>query len=113
MATIDEGLAQRIRETLFELADFAEISERKMFGSLVCMVNGYMTCGAGDEGMMLRVGADRYVDALKHPHAEEMDFTGRPITGFLYITAQGTETDEDLTYWLNLSLGFILAQPPK
>ena len=42
---IDEGLAQRIRETLFDLAEFADISERKMFGGLVTMVNGHMTCG--------------------------------------------------------------------
>ena len=42
---IDEGLAQRVRQTLFELAEFADISERKMFGGLVTMVNGHMTCG--------------------------------------------------------------------
>ena len=42
---IDEGLAQRVRETLLELADFADISERKMFGALMTMVNGHMTCG--------------------------------------------------------------------
>ena len=40
---IDEGLAQRVRQTLFELAEFADISERKMFGGLVTMVNGHMT----------------------------------------------------------------------
>ena len=44
MAAIDEGLAQRVRESLFNLADFADISERKMFGSLVFMINGHMTC---------------------------------------------------------------------
>ncbi len=40
---IDEGLAQRVRETLGELADFANIIERKMFGALITMVNGHMT----------------------------------------------------------------------
>ncbi len=113
MAAIDEGLAQRVRESLFHLADFADISERKMFGSLVFMVNGHMTCGVGGEGLMLRVGVDRYEHALSQPHAEEMDFTGRPMKGFLYITWEGIEADEDLSSWLALSLSFILAQPPK
>lgn len=113
MAAIDEGLAQRVRESLFYLADFADISERKMFGSLVFMINGHMTCGVGDEGLMLRVGADRYADALTLPHAKEMDFTGRPMKGFLYISWEGIEADEDLSRWLALSLSFILAQPPK
>ena len=115
MAAIDEGLAQRVRESLFNLAYFADISERKMFGSLVFMVNGHMACGVGvgDEGLMLRVGADRYEQALTQPHAKEMDFTGRPMKGFLYITWEGIEADEDLSSWLDLSLGFLLAQPPK
>ena len=42
---IDEGLAKRVSETLLELADFADISERKMFGALMTMVNCHMTCG--------------------------------------------------------------------
>ncbi len=113
MAAIDEGLAQRVRESLFNLADFADISERKMFGSLVFMVNGHMACGVGDEGLMLRVGASRYEQALTQPHAKEMDFTGRPMKGFLYITWEGIEADEDLSSWLDLSLDFLLAQPPK
>jgi hypothetical protein len=119
MAAIDEDLAQRVRESLFNLADFADISECKMFGSLVFMVNGHMACGVGvgvgvgDEGLVLRVGADRYEQALTQPHAKEMDFTGRPMKGFLYITWEGIEADEDLSSWLDLSLGFLLAQPPK
>ena len=113
MTAFDEGLAQRVRESLFNLADFADISERKMFGSLVFMVNGHMTCGVGDESLMLRVGADKYEHALTQSHAGEMDFTGRPMKGFLYITWQGIADDEDLSSWLELSLGFILAQPPK
>ena len=64
MAAIDEGLAQGVRESLFSLADFADINECRMFGSLVFTVNGHMTCGVGSQGLMLRVGADRYEHAL-------------------------------------------------
>ena len=116
---IDEGLAQRIRETLFDLAEFADISERKMFGGWVTMVNGHMTCGLSgrkdrqDGGIMLRVGANHYQAALLDPHCREMNFSGRPMTGFVSIDAEGVAEDDDLRRWLELSLSFVLALPPK
>lgn len=134
---IDEGLAQRVRETLLELADFADISERKMFGALMTMVNGHMTCGisgakpgskirpraqgsdrvepdgARDSGLVLRVGANRYEEALQDPHCRPMDFSGRTMTGFVYIDSPGLQEDADLRRWLELSLSFVLVQPPK
>ena len=118
---IDEGLAQRVRQTLFELAEFADISERKMFGGLVIMVNGRMTCGLSgrrderrsDAGLMLRVGANRYEEALRDPYCRKMEFTGKPMTGFVSIDAEGLAEDKDLRRWLALALSFVLAQPPK
>ena len=118
---IDEGLAQRVRQTLFELAEFADISERKMFGGLVTMVNGHITCGLSgrrdqresDAGLMLRVGANRYEEALRDPYCRKMEFTGKPMTGFVSIDAEGLAEDEDLRRWLALALSFVLAQPPK
>ena len=130
---IDEGLAQRVRATLRELADFADISERKMFGALITMVNGHMTCGIsarkpgnkirpmrepndGDgpiTGMLLRVGINRYDEAFTDPHCRAMDFAGKPMTGFAHIDSPGLQEDEDLQRWLALSLSFVLAQPPK
>lgn len=131
--SIDEGLAQRVRETLLELADFADISERKMFGALMTMVNGHMTCGISGAkpggkirprgnaessadasgGLLLRVGANRYEDALADPHCRAMDFSGKTMTGFVYIEPQGLAEDADLRRWLEVSLSFVLAQPPK
>ena len=129
---IDEGLAQRVREALLELADFADISERKMFGALMTMVNGHMTCGISGAkpgskirprstneapdtsgGLLLRVGANRYQEALADPHCRAMDFSGKTITGFVHIDPPGLEEDAYLRRWLELSLSFVLAQPPK
>jgi hypothetical protein len=129
---IDEGLAQRVRETLLELADFADISERKMFGALMTMVNGHMTCGISGAkpgskirprstneapdtsgGLLLRVGANRYQEALADPHCRAMDFSGKTMTSFVHIDPPGLEEDADLRRWLELSLSFVLAQPPK
>ena len=132
---IDEGLAQRVRETLRELADFADITERRMFGALITMVNGHMTCGvpggrpgskirpkaqtnktaesSDNAGLMLRVGANRYAEALADPYCREMDFSGKSMPGFVHIDSPGLAEGEDLRRWLELSLSFVLAQPPK
>lgn len=139
---IDEGLAQRVREALLELAEFADISERKMFGALITLVNGHMTCGisaarAGKKirprritknhdttdqsnhaptdrsGIMLRVGARNYEQALKDPHCRVMNLANKTMTGFVFVDSPGLEEDEDLRRWLELSLSFVLAMPPK
>ena len=110
---IDEGLSQRVRETLLNLADFADISERRMFGGNVTMVNGHMTCGVGNNGLMLRVGARQHAAALARDFARPMDFTGRPMKGFIYVDPEGLEDDHELAQWLQLSLDFVLSQPPK
>ena len=42
-----------------------------------------------------------------------MNFSGRPMTGFVSIDADGVAEDDDLRRWLELSLSFVLALPPK
>ena len=70
----DEELALRVRQSL---GDETGIVERKMFGGLCFMAHGNMLGGVMGDEIIVRVGADRYEDALKQPHAREMDFTGR------------------------------------
>jgi TfoX/Sxy family transcriptional regulator of competence genes len=106
----DEGVAQRLREVFEE--DF-DVIEKKMFGGIAFMVNGHMSCGVTDEDLMVRVGPDQYEAALQRPHAREMDFTGRPLKGFVYVAPDGFESDEDLNSWVNISLEFVTALPPK
>ena len=106
----DEGVAQRLREVFEE--DF-DVIERKMFGGIAFMVNGHMSCGVADEDLMVRVGPEQYEAALRRPHAREMDFTGRPLRGFVYVAPDGFESDEDLLAWVDISLKFVTALPPK
>lgn len=106
----DEGLVQRIRELL---ADHSEVVEKKMFGGITFMIRGHFTCGVGAEDLVVRVGPERYTEALAHPHAREMDFTGRPMKGWVYISPAGYEADEDLAYWVQQGLCYTLSLPPK
>jgi len=62
---------------------------------------------------MVRMGKENFGKALQHSHAREMDFTGKPLTGFVYIEAEGIAEDEDLQYWVKKVWITSLRYPPR
>lgn len=109
----DEHLAERLRDVYGARVPPAQMSERKMFGGLCFMVRGHMSCGIVDSTLMARVGPDAYAEALEQPHAREMDFTGRPLKGMVYVDPQGVAADDELGNWVERSLAFVRSLPPK
>jgi TfoX/Sxy family transcriptional regulator of competence genes len=107
----DEALADRIRDVLVDRGD--RVHERKMFGGLAFMVDGHMTVGVVKDELMARVGADGEDDALAQPHARTMDFTGRPMTGFIQVSAAGVASEDDVRAWVDRCLAFTTTLPPK
>src|SRR3954447_18672967 len=99
----DEALAARIRDWL---ADAPGVTERKMFGGICFMVNGNMCAGVTKDRLMARVGRPSYEDALKRPGAYEMDFTGRPMVGIVFLNSDAVASDETLSSWLEPCLEF-------
>ncbi|MFQ5458667.1 MAG: TfoX/Sxy family protein, partial [Myxococcota bacterium] len=85
----NEALAERVRGAL---ARRRHISEKKMFGGIAFLVRGNMACGVVGRKLMVRVGPDAYEKALAHKDARKMDFTGRPMKGFLYVMPAGVKT---------------------
>ena len=106
----DEGTAQRLRNAL---AGRADVEEKKMFGGLCMMVRGHMLCGVTSFDLMVRIGPGGYDEALAQPHARRMDFTGRPLKGFVYVAEAGVENDDDLDGWVTRALVFNESQPAK
>jgi len=106
----DEGLAQRLREIFAERED---VIEKKMFGGLAFMLSGNMCCGVVGEELMARVGPDQYESALKQPYARKMDFTGKPLKGFVYVGYQGIMSDSDLECWVGRCEKFVCSLPAK
>jgi len=106
----DEGLAERLRDVLSEQMS---VTEKKMFGGLAFLWQGHMFCGIVGEELMVRVGAERYEQALLEPHTRAMDFTGRPMKGYVYVEPEGFEADDELKNWVNRGLEFVLSLPPK
>jgi TfoX/Sxy family transcriptional regulator of competence genes len=106
----DEGLAQRVREVL---GSRPGISERRMFGGLAFLVDGKMFVGLLGAVLMARVGAERHRDALAMPHVREMDFTGKPMKGYVYIDPPAIEADNDLSAWVIWCEDHARRLPPK
>jgi len=106
----DEGLAQRIRELL---AKQAGVSEKRMFGGLAFLLKGNMCVGIVKDDLMIRVGPDVYQRLVRHPHARKMDFTGKPMKGFVYVSPGGVESEEDLRLWVGHGLAYASSLPSK
>lgn len=106
----DKKLAQRVVQQLSHRRD---VVTKQMFGGLAFMVAGHMTCGIVKDKLMLRVMPDKYATYLTEPYTQEMDFTGRPLKGMLYIDQTGIEDEQDLVRWLERGLAFIDSMPPK
>ncbi len=106
----DEQLAQRVRQALTSQDG---IREQKMFGGLAFMLHGNMSVGVEKDRLMVRCGPDRHQEALARPHARPMDFTGRPMKGFVYVPLAGITSDADLQEWVQLGVDFALSLPRK
>jgi TfoX/Sxy family transcriptional regulator of competence genes len=102
--TYDTGLEQRIRE---QLQDRDDVVEKKMFGGLCFMVSGNMACGIVKDSLMARVGPEQYEECLLKPFSSEMDFTGRPMKGMVYVNPNGIESDKDLKKWIDFCINFV------
>jgi TfoX/Sxy family transcriptional regulator of competence genes len=105
----DEKLADRVRDAL---ADEADVTERKMFGGLAFMVGGHMACGIVSDELMLRLGAEGADEALDRPHTRPMDFTGRPMTGMVFVEPEGLR-GAALGRWVGQAVAFCRSLPPK
>lgn len=105
-----ENLAQRVRDYFGGRDD---VSERKMFGGLAFMVAGHMCVGVVDECLMARVGPANYESGLTKAHTRLMDFTGKPLKGFIYVDPAGIATKKALTAWIASCEGFVFSLPPK
>lgn len=100
----DEQLAARIRE-YFGARGIA-FEEKRMMGGLCFMIDGKMCVGVEGERLMARIDPDIYETALSRKGCVPMDFTGRPMRGFVFVEAEGLMSEHDLASWLDLALEF-------
>lgn len=100
----NEILAKRVRQILAHKN--LPVEEKKMMGGLTFMVNGKMCVGISKDDLMARIAPEAYQDALSQKGCRPMDFTGKPMKGFVFIDPEGTGSDKELENWVQLALEF-------
>ena len=106
----DEYLADRIKLSLNRLN--AAYTYKKMMGGLIFFVDDKMLCGIhidkkyGDSLLMARIGQTAYETEIQKEACLPMDFTGRPMKGYIFVTPEGFDSEDDLDYWMKLCLAF-------
>ena len=106
----DLQLAARVGELL---ADQTDMTERKMFGGLTFMLRGNFCCGVVKDELCVRVGDDAYDAALARPYVRVMDFTGRPMPGWVFVASDALRTEVELDDWVGQGVRYALALPAK
>ena len=106
----DEKLAERIRR---QLKNKRGLTEKKMFGGICFMIRGNMACGVINNELVVRTGQEKYFQALRNSYTRPMDFTGRPLKGFVYVSSQGCMSAAGLKKWIGLGIGFAGSLPSK
>ncbi|MGI9550151.1 MAG: TfoX/Sxy family protein [Aurantibacter sp.] len=103
MAT-DGFLLDRIRNIMS--SKNAQWTEKKMFGGDCFMVDDKMCFGTYKGGLMARVNPEEVEALSNRARAEPMIHGGRPMTGYMFIEAEGFDNDSQLDFWIQKCLDF-------
>lgn len=98
-----EELAVRIREKLITQTD---VEEKKMMGGLTFMLNGKMCVGIIGDELMCRIDPIIHDEVCLRDGCRTMDFTNRPMIGYILIEDRAIRKNEDFDYYMGLALEF-------
>jgi TfoX/Sxy family transcriptional regulator of competence genes len=105
-----EELAERVRDAIDGRPG---IVERKMFGGIAWMLNGNMACGVLGEDLIVRLEHGDAAAALAEEHVAPMEFTGRPMRGFVVVESPAIADPTGLGRWVEAAADFAQSLPPK
>lgn len=100
----DSALADRVRAVFSRLG--VSHVEKRMMGGLCFMVDDKMCLGVNDDRLMVRMDPEKYEWALKQVDCRAMDFTGRPMRGFVWVDGDGHDLQAQLEQWIDLALEY-------
>ena len=99
-----EYLVDRVSQFLNERS--IHFITKKMMGGLLFMVDDKMYVGVNVDEIMARINPNNYEESLQKEGCREMNFTVKPMKGYVFLTDEAIDLDEDLHYWLQLALDF-------
>ncbi|MGC4175461.1 TfoX/Sxy family protein [Demequina sp.] len=100
----DPELVERLHALL---AAEPALELKKMFGGVGFMVDGHLTvCALSGGGLIARVGREA-VSGLLGPAVEQMVNGERPMTGWVRVSQEACEDDDELSAWVRRCLEFV------
>ena len=105
----DPGLVERIR-TGFE--NEPDVATKPMFGGLAFLIERRLICCVNGDELIVRLAPSDRAAALTQPHVRPMDFTARPMGGFVIVEPAGLESDAALQRWIQAAFVVARALPP-
>ena len=106
----DAALAERIVRLL---KGKRRIAQKQMFGGACFLLKGHMCCGVMRDRLVVRVGPEQYARLLRKRHVRPMDFTGRPLRGFVFVLPKGLQGQTALKVWIDRGLRYAESLPSK
>lgn len=97
----NEKIADRIRTAL---SGTKKLVEKKMFGGIAFMVNEKMCLGVDKDDIMLRCEPEMTDELLSKKGARPFDLTGKPMKGWLLISADVTSNKKDFDFWVKTAV---------
>ncbi len=97
-----EELIKHIRASVKVWAP--HITEKRMFGGYCTLYKGKMCVGETKGRLMVRVISEKMKDSLKNPNVKPMDFTGKPMKEFIFVSEEGYNTAEKMQHWVKLGI---------
>jgi len=102
MQNNSEEIVKRIRVAVKPWG--THITEKRMFGGHCTLYDGKMCVGETKERLMVRVISEKMDDVFKNPFVKPMNFTGKPMKEFIFVSEKGFATEEELQYWVELGI---------
>jgi hypothetical protein len=106
----DLKLTERIRAAIAGRRNFTEL---KMFGGVAFMLRGNLCVAIWKDPLILRLGLEQAEEALREPFVRDFDITGKPMRGWVLVSAEGVADDDDLSVWLERAVQFVRKLPAK
>lgn len=97
-------LEERINKLLNEKG--VRFETKKMMGGLCYMINDKMCVGIVKDDLMARVDTEAYDELVARKGARPMDFTHRPMKGFVFVDPDGIDFEADLEFWVEKCLEY-------
>lgn len=90
-----------------------EITKKKMFGGIGYLINGNMCFGIHKESLVLRTSPEKAEELMISEYVTPFDITGKPMKGWVSVSPDVLETEDELLEMLTLGVSFAETLPKK